>query len=1128
MSTTIESLELEILSSSQSAESGLDKLTASLERLRTATKGGLGLTAVAKQLRSVKDAANGINANSINNVTGLANAIKILGGVKISSTIGKQITAVSTALNGADFTGGKDKVESLVKALSPLSSLPKSNLSSYVNSLKKLPDILKSLDDSTISVLTDKMKKLATAMKPLGDEMQKVANGFSAFPAKIQRLIGNTNSLAASNKNAADSYINLWAQLRMAATAVKNIAKKVASCISEMNSYIENVNLFTASMGQYASSAKEYAESVGEIMGIDPGEWMRNQGVFMTLATGFGVAGDRAYTMSQQLTQLGYDLSSFFNIGYEDAMQRLQSGISGELEPLRRLGYDLSQAKLQAVALSLGIDQSISSMTQAEKAQLRYYAIMTQVTTAQGDMARTLNAPANQMRIFKAQVTQAARAIGSIFIPALNAILPYAIAVAKVIRTLASTIASFFGFEMPEVDYSGINAVSTGAEDTSDALDKATKSAKKLKSYMLGFDELNVLSPDDSDSGSGKDALGAGGFDFELPTYDFISEATNNRVAEIVKKMKEWLGITDDIDTWSELLGTRLGSILSTVGLIGGGFLAWKVTKTFMDAISAIKTLLATPSYAIAIGAILTFTGLTLEASGIKDAIVNGLDGFNFAEIVMGALAGTGGMALLGKGIGKLLGSTIGTALGAGIGAIITGIPAYITGIYDAIKNELNVKNASLITFGSTLTGAGIGAIIGSLGGPIGTGVGALIGLAVGLVTDGIILIVENWDTIVEWFKGVGDKIGGFFSSLWDGIKAIWGTVSTWFNTYVITPVGDFFSGLWGGIKSVAKSCWDGIVSFFSPAITWFSTLFNSVKQTISDIFYNIGVIVKGCWDIIKAAWKVAKTWFNDTVVTPIKNIFSPMWTAIKDKASAAWSGIKTTFSKVKGWFNDNLITPVGNFFKNLWSGFKDKAKAAWDGVKSVFGKVGTFFKDTFKKAWEGVVKVFSVAGDIFTNIKDGIVSAFKTVVNALIKGINKVVAVPFNGINTALTKLKNIKILDLKPFEGLKTINVPQIPLLAEGGFPDVGQMFIAREAGPELVGSIGGKTAVVNNDQIVESVSTGVYQAVVAALGSNNTDDGNTQIVINLDGEKIYENQQKIARNRGYNLGMGAFSFG
>ena len=198
------------------------------------------------------------------------------------------------------------------------------------------------------------------------------------------------------------------------------------------------------------------------------------------------------------------------------------------------------------------------------------------------------------------------------------------------------------------------------------------------------------------------------------------------------------------------------------------------------------------------------------------------------------------------------------------------------------------------------------------------------------------------------------------------------------------------------------------------------------------------------------------------------------------------------------------------------------------DSNKTIKISVSDKDKDTFEKAWKGVVKVFSIAGDIFTDIKDGIVSAFKTVVNGIIKGINKVVSIPFEGINTALTKLKSVEIMGLKPFDAIRTISIPSIPLLAEGGFPDVGQMFIAREAGAELVGNIGGRTAVVNNDQIVESVSTGVYQAVVAALGSNNNDDGNTQIVINLDGEKIYENQQKVARNRGYNLGMGAFSFG
>ena len=409
------------------------------------------------------------------------------------------------------------------------------------------------------------------------------ASGLDALAKTLEKLkkslggaASNSSKLGESNKNTSRSFVDLAAKVSLAYIAVKKIGNALYSYVKKSSDYVENINLFTVAMGEYATEARAYAESVGDIMGIDPGEWMRTQGVFMTLATGFGVATDRAAVMSEQLTQLGYDISSFFNIDVEDAMQKLQSGLSGELEPLRRIGYDLSQAKLEATALSLGIDKSVASMTQAEKAQIRYYAIMTQVTTAHGDMARTLNAPANQMRIFKAQLEQAARAIGNIFIPALNKILPYAIAVAEVIRYVANAIAGLVGYEFPEIDYSGIGAVAGGAEDADDALDDAAKSAKKLKSYLLGFDELNIISPNDDGGASElEDTLSQ--FNFELPTYDFVGKATQNRVAQIVKKMKEWLGFTKKIESWSDFIDTDLGNVLVNVGAIGLALGAWKI-----------------------------------------------------------------------------------------------------------------------------------------------------------------------------------------------------------------------------------------------------------------------------------------------------------------------------------------------------------------------------------------------------------------------------------------------------------------------------------------------------------------------------------------------------------------------
>ena len=823
-SVTIESLELEISSNASKASSGLEQLEATLSKLKLATK-GLGLRSIANQLGKISDASKGISGSTANNLTGLAKAIQLLGGVKISTTISKQITDISNALKGADFSAGADKMSELVSSLTPLSNMPKSNLSSYVNSLVKLPKALEGLDDDKISKMADKMQKLAVAVKPLGDEMQKVANGFSAFPSKIQRLISSTDKLTLSNNRASTSYINLYAKLKMAITSVKQIGSKIAGAIKETNEYIENINLFKVSMGRYADSAHDYAETVGELMGIDPSEWMRNQGVFMTLATGFGVTGDRAAVMSQQLTQLGYDLSSFFNISFADAFQKLQSGISGELEPLRRLGYDLSQAKLEATALSLGIDKSVSSMTQAEKAQLRYYAIMTQVTTAHGDMARTLSAPSNQIRILQSQLTQAARAIGSIFIPALNAILPYVTAVVKVIRILANEIANLFGFELPEIDYSSVSSM---AGNTSEALDSAAESAKKLKSYMLGFDELNVINPNTGDN-EGLADLGSQ-FEFELPTYDFIGEATQSKVNQIVEDMREWLGITDEIDSWAELLDTKLGNILITVGLIGAGIAAWKVTQGFLDAVATLKTLVSTPSYAIAVGVTLSIVGFAGAFSGLGDAIKNGLGGFNLSEIVGGALLGIGGASLLGSKIaawivsafkdsaiataittaganmGGMTAGAVGAALGAGISGIILGIPAMFVGIYDAIKTELNWLNASLTAAGATAAGAGIGAIIGACGGPIGAGIGALIGLAVGALADLTIAIVQNWEDIKTFFAPAWKW---FDEKVFLPIKNILSKAATWVNDNVVSPIKEFFKPLYDGFMEGIQHIYD-------------------------------------------------------------------------------------------------------------------------------------------------------------------------------------------------------------------------------------------------------------------------------------------------------------------------------
>lgn len=1024
----MQGIEFQIVNDSAAASAGVEVLAKKLTELKTSISGSTtALSKVAAGISQIKNAVNNMNtgdfANKINRISNsLGNLKDKTDSLKISASIGNQLAAINQAITNLPDTPG-EKLRNLASGLQPLSELGRSNMTSFINQLKKLPEVIQELEKADIDKFTQQMKNLAAAMKPFADEMNKVSSGFSAFPSRIQRLITSTEQYNGTVRRATTS-TNAWNSALKAISFVaiyRAAAKLLGIAIAKSSQYTEDLNLFTVSMGRYAEEAYNYAQKVSEVMGIDPAEWMRNQGAFNTIIAGFGVAGDKAAFMAKNLTQLGYDLASFYNIDFESAMQKVQSGISGELEPLRRLGYDLSVARLEQERLNLGIDKSVSSMTQAEKSQLRYYAMMTQVTQVQGDMARTLENPANMLRVLRAELEQAARAVGNIFIPILTKVLPIAIAVASALQEIIAAIATLFGITVKSPKWGdAIGSASAGSGAIADNMDSAAGSAKELKRYLAGFDELNVL-PDQNQGGSGSGAgVGGGDLGLDLPGYDFLKNAVTTQIDEWKKKLEPLVSFVKD----------NLKEILGLIATIGIALLAWKLSNDFLNGIMALKTLgkngLSIP-LTISAGVILTATGFTIEFSGIKDAIEKKLNSFNFGEIILGGLTGTAGAGLLGKGIGQFIakafgesavakaitagGGTISTGLiGAAIGGIVAGIPMFVTGVYDAIMNGLNVLNGLLVPAGATMAGAGIGAIIGSLGGPIGTGIGALIGLAVGALTDLGILIYQKWDEICAFFAPVAE----------------------WFNINVVQPISGFFSGLW-----------DGIVKTFSPAVTWFSDLWKSVSQTFEDVFYNIGVLVSGTWETIKIVWGIVSDWFDTNVIQPVASFFSDLWDGISSWAIKSWNKISTVFSGIAAWFDANVIRPIVGFFTDLWTD-----------ITVIFGKVVGFFKG---------------------------------IINGVLSGLNSAISYAFGGINSILRSIRGFSIAGFTPFSGLREISVPQIPMLADGGFVDQGQLFIAREAGAEMVGSIGRRTAVANNDQIVDGITYGVREAnddVVTAI--------------------------------------------
>ena len=688
MSDTIASLQLEVNSNAQGASKGLDTLIQTLGRLKTATSGGAGLTSLSNSLTKISNATKGFG--DVSGLTRAVLAIRSLSGLKVSSTIGKSIKSIGeavTSLQGVDFS----IIGNLAESLSPLATISAKGFTSTVSSLNKLPEVFKSLSEIDMGAFSSKITEVATAMKPLADEMQKVANGFASFPSQIKKVINSTNKLSPSVANLSTIFANVYAKVKSVVSGIKSTVSSIMSFVDKINDYVENINLFDVAMGDFADGAKEYAESVHSALGIDVSKWVRSQGVFMTLATGFGVAGDRAETMSENLTKLGYDLSSFYNLDVEDAMDKLKSGLSGEIEPLRNLGYDLSQANLQAIALSKGITKSVSDMTQAEKAQLRYYAIMTQVTVAQGDMARTLPSPANMLRVLKDEFATTARAIGSMFIPALKAIYPWARATFIVVAELASVLATLFGYEEDSVDTSAITDAGT---NTSDSFKEAEESAKKIKSYMLGFDELNIIDPN-----AGKEAEGItdGWKDFELPEIQGWSDLQGDSVvAGIVEDMKKWLGITGDIKTWADLMDTRFGNILASVGAIGTGMAGWAIADSVAKFLKTVKDMGGT-----------ALTGLALLASDLmklKDALsAIAEDGANFDTVgeLLTAFSGTVGSSLI--ALGKI---EIG-----GVLKVVQGVGDIFLAIKDMSENGINWDNVYGALDGLSNVIIGIGAV---------------------------------------------------------------------------------------------------------------------------------------------------------------------------------------------------------------------------------------------------------------------------------------------------------------------------------------------------------------------------------------------------------------------------------
>lgn len=571
----ITSLSVEISAESQGAELNIDKLAAAISNLRT--KGNVAkvcssLDKLSASISALKSSSTGLDGLSkiTSFMNGLANVdlTKSAKGIRSVANALNKISSVN--LGNMDFSGLGSKMNSLKNGLSPISSISDSSIkslrgvSSAINSIAKIPSITKKLDFKTLDDFAEVCKKVASAISPLASKLDKVGRSFSSLPSKIKSAVNSTTRFSSANQKASTSLSSLASQLetikKRAAQLVslKAIATYLANAVTKFNDFYEATDLFNNAMGELSGQATELINKMESLLGIDPTEAMTNIATIQSLATSFGLASDKAYILSKNLTQLAYDESSYWNKDTATTFTAIASAISGELEPIRRLGVDLSQARLQQELLALGFNKQVSSLSQADKAVLRYIAIMKQTTNIQGNLAQTISSPANMVRILKSEISQLAKAVGQLLYPAFKAILPVLIAAVDLIKEFVVSLASVFGQKIEFTDFSktqkDIGGVTSAMDDTADATKAAAKAAKD---YTMGFDELNIIDPSQNSGSSGSGSGGAAGNllgDVDLSQYDMFKDYAGSAVDEIKAKLKS-------LDSFQ--IGTQIGEQLN-------------------------------------------------------------------------------------------------------------------------------------------------------------------------------------------------------------------------------------------------------------------------------------------------------------------------------------------------------------------------------------------------------------------------------------------------------------------------------------------------------------------------------------------------------------------------------------
>lgn len=1030
----ITSLSVEISAESQGAELNIDKLATAISNLRTkgnVTKVVNSLDKLSGSIATLKQASAGMSG--LDKITsflnGLSNVNPTASAKSINTVVNaiKKIPAAVSGLNGVDFYSMSGSITQLTSALAPLSILDASNLKalgSAFNAIGKVPDLTDKLKATDLDSFASSCQKISAALAPLASQLDKVGNAFAKLPPQLSKVVTQANRVTAANEKQRKSYLSLSNQMNgfmrnMAKlVSLKAIAEYLGNAVAKFNDFYEATDLFHNAMGNLSGEADTLISKMQGLLGVDPTKAMTYMATIQSLGTSFGLTSDKAYILSKNLTQLAYDEGSYWNKDVAETFTAMSSAISGEIEPIRRLGVDLSQARLQQELLALGFNKQVSSLSQADKAVLRYIAIMKQTANVQGNLAQTIQSPANQIKILKAQLDMLAKSVGSLLYPAMKSILPPLIAAVQLIRKFVQWVAKLMGVKVVFTDFTksagSVGSIGDAMDDTADSTKKA---AKALKDYTMGFDELNIIDPTQGSSGSGSGAS-AGNIlgDVDLSGYDMFKQY-NEEFAKQIDAIKQ-----------------KIKDMLPIIGAVTAALALWKIVDFLTDVATAISKMTDLQKLALSIATVVIEASLVFSfakgyaSTGNPLELLGEVVSAAFGSFVLWRTMGADGITL-GMGIAfvaSLAGLTYALGTGeANLGDASTWIQSALTTAFGSIAGITLLTNLGVATNTAATLSIGLAGLITFAGITFSLGeklkefpvldtiIAALMGIFGGVAGAGVALLVGASLPVAGAVAAAGVGIGLVLH--WAGIK--WGTKESGEKTDAAAEadikmyyVENVFEQRIEAIKQIIVTKWNAAIDFMTSLPGKVGNIINSIGEWFSSLPEKIG------YALGFAVGKIGE-WVGNMVVavtTEVPKIVSSVVKFFEELPGNIWTAILKALDVISKWRErmiasvvieiPKIISSIVGEFKKLPDELRKLGKFIWDGLINGLKDAWSTVTNGIKSFTDGFINGFKEALGIHSPS-----TVFAGIGGYIVQGLANGITAALPYVEQAMTNLANV-----------------------------------------------------------------------------------------------------------------------